>query len=161
MTTSDLAGASVFEERLFEHFSQHVAEEKDLIDAYSTLAERTDSKAFGYLVRLIVEDEARHHRMFSELVNAVRADVEVREIDPQVPRLARWGSDPDAVLAATESLLRRERDDAHQLRRLEKETRDFRDTTLWSLLMEVMQADTDKHIRILEFVRDRVRHQPG
>jgi rubrerythrin len=161
MTASGLAGVSVFEERLYQHFSQHVAEEKDLIDAYRALAERTDSKAFGYLARLIVEDEARHHRMFSELMNAVRADVEVRDVDPQVPRLGRWGSDPQAVLAATESFLRCERDDARQLRRLAKETRDFRDTTLWSLLVELMHADTDKHIRILEFVRDRVKHQPA
>jgi hypothetical protein len=62
---------------------------------------------------------------------------------------------------ATESFLRRERHDARQLKRMEKEMRNVRDTTLWLLLVKLMQADTDKHIRILEFVRERVKHQLG
>jgi rubrerythrin len=160
MTAHDLVGASVIEERLFRYFNQHVAEEQDLIDAYSTLADQTDSKAFAYLARIIVDDEAKHHRLFGELVNAVRAEVEFRDVGPQVPPLGGWGSEPQAVLAATENLLRRERDDARQLKRLEKEMRDLRDTTLWTLLVKVMEADTDKHIRILEFIRDRVKHLP-
>jgi rubrerythrin len=159
MTANDLVGASVIEDRLFRYFNQHVAEEQDLIDAYSTLAEQTDSKAFAYLARLIVDDEAKHHRIFGELVNAVRAEVEFRDVGPQVPPLGGWGSDPQAVLAATENFLRRERDDARQLKRLDKEMRDFRDTTLWSLLVKMMEADTDKHIRILEFIRDGAKHR--
>lgn len=149
MTATDLVGSSVSDGRLFHHFNQHVAQEQDLIDAYTTLADETDSQAFRYLAGIIVEDETRHHRIFGELVNAVRAYVELRNVEPQVPRLGRWGSDTQTVLTATEAFLRRERDDARDLKRLYKELRDFRDTTLWSLLVKVMEmeADTDKHIR--------------
>lgn len=158
MTSRDLVGASVFEERMYLHFNQHVAEEQGLIDEYSALADSTDSEALRYLVHLIVDDEIKHHRIFGELINAVRADVDVQTVEPQVPRLARWGSDPKSVLEATERFLRCEREDARQLKRLDKEMRDLRDTTLWSLLVKVMEADTAKHIQILEFVRERVKH---
>ena len=31
----------------------------------------------------------------------------------------------------------------------------MRETTLWGLLLELMQDDTSKHIKILQFIRDR------
>ena len=43
--------------------------------------------------------------------------------------------------------------DARELKRLQRELRDVKDTTLWSLLVDLMQRDTQKHIAILRFVR--------
>jgi hypothetical protein len=103
MAATDVVGASVFDERRFQQFNQQVAHERDLKDGYMTLAGRTDSEAFDCLGRFIVHYEARHHRNFGELDDAVRADVEVRDVDPPVPRPGRWRFDPQTALAATES----------------------------------------------------------
>jgi hypothetical protein len=161
MAATDVVGASVFDERRLKQFNQQPAHERDVIDAYMTLAERTDSEVFGCLGSLIVDDEARHHPSSGELIDAVRADVEVRDVEPPMPRPGRWRSDPQAAPAATESFLRREPDDAIQLKRLENETRHRRDATVWSTVVKRMEVVTDKHIRILELIRDRVKHQLG
>jgi hypothetical protein len=58
-------------------------------------------------------------------------------------------------MAVTDRLLAAERDDAKELKRLAKSLRDLRETTLWVLLVELMQADTAKHIKILSFIHDR------
>jgi hypothetical protein len=47
-----------------------------------------------------------------------------------------------------------EREDQKQLRALRREMRPFRNTTLWTLLVELMEHDTAKHIHLLTFVRD-------
>ena len=43
--------------------------------------------------------------------------------------------------------------DPRELKKLQKELRDVKDTTLWSLLVDLMQRDTEKHIAILDFAQ--------
>jgi hypothetical protein len=50
------------------------------------------------------------------------------------------------LVATTEALLEYERKDLKELRRLEKAIDDVKDTTVWALVLEVMRADTHKHI---------------
>jgi hypothetical protein len=46
-----------------------------------------------------------------------------------------------------------EQADREELRRLRRELRKFEDRTLWGLLVELMQRDTDKHIAIVDFAQ--------
>jgi hypothetical protein len=60
-------------------------------------------------------------------------------------------------LAATQDLLAKEREDLQELKRLRKELRDTKDVTLWSVLVELMELDTTKHITTLRFVERHTR----
>jgi hypothetical protein len=155
--TTGLAGASVWESKLYEHLTSHELNERTLLAEYQDAAEESESAAFRYLSGLIVEDEVRHHRLLRDLADALRADAELRSDDPEVPRLDRWGPDAAKVAALSESLLERERADAADLRRLASHLEVLREDTMWHLLVALMQMDTAKHIAILEFVRDRAR----
>jgi rubrerythrin len=152
--TAKLIGASVWEEELYEYLTAHVANEHDLITSYQQAAIDSESPAFRYLAELIIEDEVRHHRMFTEIANALRSDAEFRPVEPRVPRLARLGPDRQRVIELTDELLDQERRDSQELHRVAKRLRDVKETTLWHLLVRLMEADTDKHIRILEFIKE-------
>jgi rubrerythrin len=154
-----LVGASVWEEELYQHLTTHLGNELDLLTAYKNAAVESKSPAFQYLVGLIIDDEMRHHRLFEELANALRSDVEMRPVQPSVPDMGGFGELPDKVVELTDALLDREERDASDLRRLERELRDVRDTTLWYLLVKVMALDTEKHAEILRFVRKHARNQ--
>ena len=80
---------------------------------------------------------------------------EMRLEDEPIPSLHGLRSDRERIKAVTEHLLAVERADAKELKQFEKSLREVRDTTLWALLVELMQADTAKHIKILSFIRDR------
>jgi len=155
-----LIGASVFEESLFTHLMCHVNREAGIVDAYEQLAATNGSKAFGYLARMIVQDERHHHALFRDLADAIRDDVELRDPIQGVPRLDHWGDDTAAIAEATERFIAIEQEDAAELRRLERHLRDMRDTTLWQLLVRTIAADTHKHLMILRFVRDHLPRQP-
>jgi hypothetical protein len=45
-----------------------------------------------------------------------------------------------------------EEQDRRELKRLRRQLRDVKDTTLWDLLVELMERDTERHIAILRFV---------
>jgi rubrerythrin len=152
-----LIGASVWEEELYQHLTTHLDNERDLLIAYQQAATESKSAAFRYLAELIIEDEKRHHRLFEDLANALRSDVEMRPVEPAVPDLSGFGELPAKVVELTEQLLAREEQDAGELRHLSRELRDVRDTTLWQLLVKVMELDTEKHAEILRFVRKHAR----
>jgi hypothetical protein len=59
----------------------------------------------------------------------------------------------DAVIDLTDQLLQKEQADAQELKRLRRELRDVKDTSLWGLLVDVMERDTQKHIAILRFAK--------
>jgi ferritin len=152
-----LVGASQWEEEVYQHLSSHMDNEVALLTAYQDAAATSGSAAFQYLVSLIVEDEKRHHRVFEELANSLRSDVELRPVEPAVPDMAGFGQLPAKVVELTDELLAREEQDAAELRHLSRELRDVRDTTLWQLLVKVMELDTEKHAEILRFVKKHAR----
>jgi rubrerythrin len=145
--------ASTWERDLYAHIINHVQSERELLEEYVTAAEATESKALAYLVNLLIADERRHHLLFSELAAALKSDSELRAEDPAIPRMDFRGTDGSGVRELTNRLLKREQDDLRELKRLQKELRNVKDTTLWALLVDLMQRDTDKHIAILRFAQ--------
>jgi hypothetical protein len=149
------AGMSVYDRELFEHLIGHLQSENELIEEYDRLATEAGGHV-RYLLRLIVEDERRHHRLFEEWCNSLRSMAEFRPVEPEVPLLTRTPH-PDEVVASVRRFLATERADKKDLARLKKLVKDQRDVTLWDALLEVMELDTQKHITLLRFIE---RH-PG
>ncbi len=154
---TELMGASIWEQEIYDHLGRHVETEQEVLEEYAAAAAETDSEAFKYLVSLIIDDERRHHERFAELASTLRSSV-TWDSEPAVPRLAQWGPLPERVVAASERLLAAEHADARELRELVQKLKVVKDTTLWQLLVRLMEHDTAKHIMILEFVRDHARH---
>jgi len=153
---TDPDGLSVVEDRLYRHLVGHAAEEASLISEYRRLAEDPATPdAARYLMRMLVDDEERHHRMFRDIAVALGNGIAWRRDPDAVPSLPIGA--PSPVLAeVTERFLAAERADKKQLRALQRQLRAFRDTTMWTLLVEIMERDTDKHIRLLQFLHDNI-----
>ena len=155
MTNESSAGPSATDRALYAHLINHIATERGLLEEYSEIADRTKSRAFRYLVNLLIEDEIRHHRIFSELAESLEAIALMNTKEPVVPFIDFVSADRDAVFKATQRLLEHESEDARELKRLQRELRDTKDNSLNGLLVQLMQRDTQKHIAILRFVRER------
>ena len=155
MTNESWTGPSATDRALYDHVGNHIAAERGLLEEYSNIADRTESRAFRYLVNLLIEDEIRHHRIFSELAESLETIALMKAKEPLVPFIDFVRADRDAVLEATGRLLEHENEDARELKRLQREFRDTKDDSLNGLLVELMQRDTQKHIAILRFVRKR------
>jgi rubrerythrin len=152
MQDESSAGASPWERELYAHLSAHVQMENDLLENYSAVAENTESKALRYLVELLVEEETKHHRLFSQLADSLKSEALFSSDEPDIPYLDFDRADSQATREATEELINKEEEDLRELKRLRHELRDVKDTSLWDLLIEVMEQDTQKHLSILRFV---------
>ncbi len=151
-------GASRWERDIYVHLTEHVIREQALLEEYVNAAVKTDSKALAYLINLLVEDERRHHILFRQLAQSLKSAAELKQETPDVPRMDLGRENRAEVLEVTERLLECEMSDRRELKRLQREVSDVKDTTLWGLLVELMERDTDKHIAILRFARRHAKH---
>jgi hypothetical protein len=153
MTDDSSGGPSAWERQLYAHLKEHIETERTMLEKYAEVAEGTDSKAFRYLVKLLIDDEKYHYRLFGELAGSVETAALWKSEDPDIPYMDFYEVDRAAVLEGAKELLENEERDIGELKRLHRELRGVKDTSLWELLVELMQRDTEKHIAIIEFVR--------
>jgi rubrerythrin len=159
--SSNIVGASIWEQQLYDHIAGHVAAEAEVLESYARLADdETISPAFRYLARLILDDERRHHDTFRELAETIRHTSQLDVEGAPIPPIAGLRADRDRVVAITNRLIEIEEHDARTLKDLAKELKDVRDTTMWALVVDLMRDDTEKHLKILRFVRDRATASP-
>jgi len=149
-------GLSVWERALYQRLTSHIESEGLLLDTYRRVADAQHSEYVTYLLNMIAEDEARHHRLYEEWANSLKNLMAPEPDGAQIPALDLQPSSED-LEQWVRSFLQFEREDQRELKDLAKQLKDVRDTTLWRLIVELMQLDTQKHIRILEFLQDHIR----
>lgn len=154
--SNSIQGASIWEQQVYDHLVSHVEGELETLKGYEQLAQSTDSAAFRYLAGLILEDERRHHKILDQLAQSIRTSAELSSKPTPIPALD-LGLDRERIIALTEQFIAVEEEDDRELKRLGRELKDVRDTTLWKLVLDMIQADNEKHRRILCFIRDRAK----
>ena len=155
MTSTELDGLSGWEKDLYATLTGHITNEGALLAEYDDLAAHSGGHV-RYLIELIGDDEARHHRLFGQWANSLKAFPFEASGDDALPAL-HPEREPARVADAADRLLTIERHDERELRRLRKEVADMEDTTLWALVVDLVRLDTEKHILILEFLRRHAR----
>jgi rubrerythrin len=142
---------TVWSQQLITYLTAHMDSEREVLRSYAELVEEAPEGHVKYLVKLILADEIRHHQLFGEMINALRAEMDQRDIVPRLPDFEP-GTTPTELLEETRRLLRLERRDTDELKRLKKELDKVEDTRWWSVLVDVMALDTKKHVRLLQFI---------
>lgn len=149
----DAVGASVDERELVHLLTTHAHKESAILERYRRFAVEATAPAARYLVKLIVDDEERHHRLLAEMANAI-----AWEGQSPVPTLPdAFGDHDDMLVTETQALLDAERADSRELKLLQRRLETFGDTTMWPLIVDLMLLDTEKHIHILRFIASRFR----
>ena len=146
---------SELEEAILRHVDEHLTMERQVMADYAVVAETSPDAYVRYLSAMILDDERRHHRLLLELRNRVESDVTWRETDPALPRVT-VPTDRDQLSEVVARFIDVEQHDAEELRALRRQLRPVKETSLLSLIVELMELDTEKHLRILEFVRRSV-----
>jgi len=135
-------------------FQVHVREEEQFLHSYRVLVDSIEDVGTRRLVELIIEDEERHHELMAQIAREARGDGDPAESSP-APRFS--AEEAATLLELTERFLAAEREDRRRLRALSRTLAPLRDDNLWPLTVELMEIDTGKHLRILDYLRQRMR----
>ena len=98
---------------------------------------------------LILEDEQRHHRVLSEMVNHLRSSGRLDDQSSRVPFLSR-SADAGRLRDSVRRLRACERKDLRELRRLRRHLGVLRDSSLHGVLVSALIIDTRKHLLYLK-----------
>jgi hypothetical protein len=64
-----------FDADVMAQLEAHIADEQHLIDEYDSLMRGSDHAPVHYLLGLVLEDDARHHRIRNEMLKHCRSSV--------------------------------------------------------------------------------------
>jgi rubrerythrin len=143
-------------EWLLDAVERHARAETESLAQYDELAQASGDPVVALVMRLILEDEERHHGL-------------LRRIEATLKDALNWTRSPVALPATTppqqplaadlasiaKALITEEKTAARNLRDLAQRGEDV-GAGLNSLLLEMMALDCDKHALLLEFVQHRL-----
>lgn len=109
-----------------------------MLDSYELLASEEMPELPAFLIRLVVEDEQRHHQVLAGIAEQLQALVGSADKESRLPS-AMDGSVPPELLEQTEEFLAIEKADGRELRRLLKALRVRRDQSLWDLVLDTSE----------------------
>ena len=143
-------------EWLLNAVERHASAERDALDQYEYIGTASGDPVIALVMRLILEDEERHHGLLKRIEASLRDALNWTHSPNALPASAPPQRSVAGELAAAALLLiEEEHTGAHYLRgvaHLEKGI----DSGLHSLLLEMMAMDSEKHARLLQFVHDRL-----
>ncbi|MGO9344519.1 MAG: hypothetical protein ACLP6E_18685 [Acidimicrobiales bacterium] len=137
---------------LVEMLARHGKEEGELLSRYQRFADVASAPENRYLVKLIADDERRHHALLVEMANAIAWGLIDESSDPVLPDMTHGDAGNEVLAEETVRLIQAEKRDRVEIKLLRKRLRSFKNVSLWTLVAELMLLDTEKHIRILELV---------
>jgi hypothetical protein len=138
---------SAFDAALMQHLERHLADEETILQQYRDLADSPD-ETVQYIALLIIDDEQRHHRVLTEMLNQLRSSAWFVEQKPHVPWFTR-STDPLGLKRSVRQLRGFERHDLRQLRRFERRLGFMRRDSLHGVLVRALIMDTRKHLLYL------------
>ena len=147
---SQLRESRSFSAEMIGHLQHHIDDEEDMLVAYGTLLRQSENPSVCYLLDLLLEDERRHHRILTEMINQFRSSEDAVDQQPHVPWMTPK-PDPE-VKAATRRLRRSEQGDLRHLRSLRRRLKFLRRNSLNGVLVDSLILDTRKHIGYLRAV---------
>jgi rubrerythrin len=150
----DGSGASSAE-RLQAVIESHATGEEAHMASYRRLGTLSRDLVTAMLVDLVLEDEERHHGLLRRMAGRLRDDLELTRSKSSLPAGAPPDDTSATLLALTREYAEDERKGATTLRRLAKQASGLYGG-VFSLLLETMARDSEKHERVMRFILRRL-----
>ena len=142
-------------ERLANEFEAHEAQEGKFLRQYKDLAGKTKNRMIKFLLQLIISDEEKHHAITHAMTSTLKADLNWTNPDDAIRGLYDLGEDKEKLLKLTEGFIQVEKEGIRDYKLLIKESKGYY-RELFVLLFESMVHDSEKHVKILQFLCQRL-----
>lgn len=156
--TEQLSPEAAVAQDLVDFLTSHESRERETLADYRNLAETLPTPDLRYVARLILSDEERHHQIFEDLGQTVFAfdNLEARGMPiPPISTIADV-SVRERTLERLDQCVEQEEQERADLYRLDSVLLPSRSRTLWSELVKIMREDTERHLHLLRFMRERL-----
>jgi len=143
-------------ERLLKEFESHGWKEGDFIRSYTDIAAKSNDPLIKYLLQLIITDEERHHAVMHAMASSLRGSINWSKPEDAIPSMCELGAEKGELMKVTADFIKLEKDGIKESKKLLKATKGYYQG-LFTLLVATMIHDSEKHVEILDFLRQRLK----
>lgn len=145
-------------ERLMNEFAAHEEGENVFLQRYKEIAAKTESPVVKFLLRMIISDEEKHHAATQSIVTTLKGDLTWTQPKGALHEVAVPEKEKAEILKLTDEFIRLERQGIKDYKQLMKASEGYYHG-LFVLLLQSMVRDSEKHVEILEFLKNRLKSQ--
>jgi rubrerythrin len=143
-------------EWLLDAVERHALAEEESLEQYRYISQASGDPVVSLVMRLILEDEQRHHGLLKRMEASLRDALDWSHSSNALPASAAPQVPVAPNLAeAVAYLIDEEHTGARYMRQIASAEASI-SAGLHTLLLEMMAMDSEKHARLLQFVRDRL-----
>jgi hypothetical protein len=143
-------------EWLLDAIERHAAAEADALAQYEYVSKASGDPVVAFVMRLILEDEERHHGLLKRMEATLRDALDWTRSPNALPSSGVPEAPVEQHLAeSVGSLIHEENTGARYMRELARQEEAV-GADLHALLLEMMAQDSEKHAKLLGFVRVRL-----
>ncbi len=143
-------------ERLMNEFEAHESQEAEFVQRYKEIAEKTQDPVVKSLLQLIIVDEEKHRAITHSMAATLKGDLTWTKQEGALRGLYDLGEGKGELLKITEDFIRVEKEGIKEYKDLTKASAHYY-RNLFVLLIQVMIRDSEKHVEILEFLRQKLK----
>jgi len=143
-------------ERLVKQFEFHEEKERELVHRYRELVHEANNPFVEFLLGLIVSDEEKHYRVMCAMLSTLKGDLLWTRPKDAIRGLADLPGGHGELLELTEDFIGLEKEGIRTYKKLIEGSEGYY-RGLFGMLFETMIRDSEKHIKMLEFLRERLK----
>ena len=143
-------------EKLLNEFEAHEAKEDRALDYYKKTLAHMPNPVTRFLMQLIISDEEKHRAVIHAMVSTLRGSLTWSKPAGSLEGVGDLATINGKLRDVTEEFIRLEKDGIKDYRALIKESSGYYHG-LFKILLDAMIRDSEKHVELLEFLREGLK----
>ncbi len=142
-------------ERLLNEFEAHEEKEEQSIENYRRVLADVRNPVTRFVVQMILSDEEKHRAVTHSMVSTLKGSLTWTKPVGTLEGGADEEVTNEELLAMTDEFIELEKSGIKEYKALLKESVDYYEG-LFKILLSSMIRDSEKHVELLEFIRQRI-----
>ena len=143
-------------ERLLNEFEAHESKEEQAIENYRKLLAVVQNPITRFLMQMILSDEEKHRAVTHSMVSTLKGSLMWSKPTGTLEGGVDEANINRQLLAMTDEFIELEKSGIKDYKVLLKQSADYYHG-LFTILLNSMMRDSEKHVELLEFIQQRVK----
>ena len=143
-------------EKLLNEFEAHEGKEEQTIETYRKMLSDIRDPVTRFVMQMILSDEEKHRAVTHSMVSTLRGSLTWTKPAGSLEGRADETKVNQQLLTATDEFISLEKSGIKEYKVLLRQSEDYYHG-LFKILLNSMIRDSEKHVELLEFIRQRVK----
>lgn len=145
-------------ERLLNEFEAHEGKEERSVGQYKQLLGELKNPVTRFVLQLIISDEEKHRAVTHAMVSTLKGSLTWTKPEGSLEGGMDLPGTNKRLMTLTEEFIELEKTGIKEYKNLLKEATDYYHG-LFKILLNSMIRDSEKHVELLEFLRQRLKEE--